>query len=44
MANIGIIGNGNVDTALARWLERAGHEVQAVGGDKGGDPRGRLVG
>lgn len=30
---IGIIGNGNVGSALARGLERQGHEVQAVGND-----------
>ena len=30
---IGIIGNGNVGSALARGLERAGHEVRAVGKD-----------
>lgn len=28
---IGIIGNGNVGSALARGLGRAGHEVRAVG-------------
>jgi 8-hydroxy-5-deazaflavin:NADPH oxidoreductase len=32
---IGIIGKGNVGSALARGLERAGHEVRAVGKDKG---------
>ncbi|HYJ11651.1 MAG TPA: NAD(P)-binding domain-containing protein [Polyangiaceae bacterium] len=32
---IGIIGDGNVGSALARGLERAGHEVRAVGRDKG---------
>jgi 8-hydroxy-5-deazaflavin:NADPH oxidoreductase len=32
---IGIIGDGNVGSALARGLERAGHEVRAVGKDKG---------
>jgi predicted dinucleotide-binding enzyme len=32
---IGIIGNGNVGSALARGLERAGHEVRAVGNEKG---------
>jgi 8-hydroxy-5-deazaflavin:NADPH oxidoreductase len=31
---IGIIGDGNVGSALARGLERAGHEVRAVGNDK----------
>ena len=31
---IGIIGNGNVGSALARGLERAGHDVRAVGNDK----------
>jgi predicted dinucleotide-binding enzyme len=31
---IGIIGNGNVGSSLARGLERAGHEVRAVGSDK----------
>ena len=31
---IGIIGDGNVGGALARGLERAGHEVRAVGKDK----------
>jgi predicted dinucleotide-binding enzyme len=30
---IGIIGSGNVGGALARGLERAGHEVRAVGND-----------
>lgn len=30
---IGIIGNGNVGSALARGLERKGHEVRAVGDD-----------
>ncbi len=34
MTRIGIIGNGNVGAALARGLERAGHEVRAVGKDK----------
>jgi 8-hydroxy-5-deazaflavin:NADPH oxidoreductase len=33
MMNIGIIGDGNVGSALARGLERAGHEVRAVGND-----------
>ncbi len=32
---IGIIGDGNVGSALARGLKRAGHEIQAVGKDKG---------
>ena len=32
---IGIIGDGNVGSALARGLKRAGHEVRAVGNDKG---------
>ncbi len=31
---IGIIGDGNVGGALARGLERAGHDVRAVGEDK----------
>ncbi|MBI4819684.1 MAG: NADPH-dependent F420 reductase [Deltaproteobacteria bacterium] len=31
---IGILGDGNVGSALARGLERAGHEVRAVGKDK----------
>ena len=31
---IGIIGAGNVGSALARGLERAGHEVRPVGNDK----------
>ena len=31
---IGIIGDGNVGGALARGLERAGHEVRSVGKDK----------
>ncbi len=30
-ARIGIIGDGNVGSALRRGLERAGHEVRAVG-------------
>lgn len=30
---IGIIGNGNVGSALARGLTRAGHDVQAVNND-----------
>ena len=32
---IGIIGDGNVGSALARGLGRAGHEVRSVGNDKG---------
>lgn len=32
---IAIIGNGNVGSALARGLERAGHDVVAVGNDPG---------
>jgi predicted dinucleotide-binding enzyme len=31
---IGIIGDGNVGSALARGLERAGYDVRAVGNDK----------
>ena len=31
---IGIIGAGNVGSALARGLERAGHEVRPVGNDE----------
>ncbi len=31
---IGIIGEGNVGSALARGLSRGGHEVRAVGRDK----------
>lgn len=31
---IGIIGDGNVGSALARGLARAGHEVKAVGREK----------
>jgi 8-hydroxy-5-deazaflavin:NADPH oxidoreductase len=31
---IGIIGHGNVGSALARGLKRANHEVKAVGNDK----------
>jgi len=31
---IGIIGDGNVGSALARGLERAGNDVRAVGKDK----------
>jgi len=33
---IGIIGDGNVGSALARGLKRAGNEVKAVGRDKAG--------
>jgi predicted dinucleotide-binding enzyme len=33
-AKIAIIGNGNVGSALARGLTRAGHEVRAVGKDE----------
>ena len=33
MTKIGIIGDGNVGSALARGLKRAGHEVRAVGKD-----------
>lgn len=33
MTKIGIIGDGNVGSALARGLKRAGHEVRAVGND-----------
>jgi len=32
---IGIIGKGNVGNALAKGLNRAGHEVRAVGKEKG---------
>ena len=32
---IGIIGNGNVGSALARGLERGGYAVRAVGGEPG---------
>jgi predicted dinucleotide-binding enzyme len=32
-AKVGIIGDGNVGSALARGLERAGYEVRAVGKD-----------
>lgn len=32
---IAILGDGNVGGALARGLQRAGHEVRAVGNDKG---------
>jgi predicted dinucleotide-binding enzyme len=35
MSRIGIIGDGNVGSALARGLERAGHEVRAVGKEPG---------
>jgi 8-hydroxy-5-deazaflavin:NADPH oxidoreductase len=31
---VGIIGNGNVGSALARGLKRAGHEVRPVGRDQ----------
>jgi 8-hydroxy-5-deazaflavin:NADPH oxidoreductase len=31
---IGILGDGNVGSALARGLKRAGHDVRAVGNDK----------
>jgi 8-hydroxy-5-deazaflavin:NADPH oxidoreductase len=31
---IGIIGDGNVGSALARGLKRVGHEVKAVGNDQ----------
>jgi len=31
---IGIIGDGNVGSALGRGLERAGHDVRTVGNDK----------
>ena len=31
---IGIIGDGNVGSALARGLKRAGHDVRSVGKDK----------
>lgn len=34
MANIGIIGDGNVGSALQRGLTRAKHDVRAVGSDK----------
>ncbi|MFA6954903.1 MAG: NAD(P)-binding domain-containing protein [Thermoanaerobaculia bacterium] len=33
-SKIGIIGDGNVGSALARGLKRAGHDVRAVGKDK----------
>lgn len=32
---VGIIGDGNVGSALARGLQRSGHEVRAVGKEKG---------
>jgi predicted dinucleotide-binding enzyme len=32
---VGILGDGNVGSALARGLQRAGHDVRAVGNDKG---------
>ena len=32
---IGIIGDGNVGGALARGLQRVGHDVRSVGNDKG---------
>ncbi|HET9596729.1 MAG TPA: NAD(P)-binding domain-containing protein [Anaeromyxobacteraceae bacterium] len=35
-AKIGIIGNGNVGSAIRRGLEKAGYEVRAVGKDPGG--------
>jgi hypothetical protein len=31
---IGVIGDGNVGSALARGLKRAGHDVRSVGNDK----------
>jgi len=31
---IGIIGDGNVGSALARGLKRAGHDVRAIGNDR----------
>ncbi len=34
-AKVGIIGRGHVGSALARGIERAGHEVRAVGNDAG---------
>jgi 8-hydroxy-5-deazaflavin:NADPH oxidoreductase len=34
MKKIGIIGDGNVGSALARGLKRAGHDVRAVGKDR----------
>lgn len=33
MSRIGIVGDGNVGSALARGLTRAGHEVRVVGND-----------
>jgi prephenate dehydrogenase len=33
---VGIIGNGNVGSALRRGLERAGYDVRAVGHDPAG--------
>jgi 8-hydroxy-5-deazaflavin:NADPH oxidoreductase len=33
-SKVGIIGDGNVGSALARGVKRAGHEVRAVGKDK----------
>jgi len=33
-SKIGIIGDGNVGSALARGLKRAGHDVRTVGRDK----------
>ncbi len=33
-SKIGIIGDGNVGSALARGLKRAGHDVRTVGKDK----------
>lgn len=36
MSKIGIIGEGNVGSALARGLERAGHDVRTVGEDPTG--------
>jgi 8-hydroxy-5-deazaflavin:NADPH oxidoreductase len=35
-SKIGILGNGNVGSALARGLTRAGYEVRAAGNDKPG--------
>ncbi len=32
-AKLGILGDGNVGSALARGLKRAGHEVRAAGRD-----------
>ncbi len=34
-AKVGIVGAGNVGSALRRGLERAGHEVRAVGKEPG---------